>query len=502
MKKFFRPESVVFLTIWVLLILFGRVNLFRDPGTLWHTVLGRQILASHLFPTADVYSFTLHGQPWLDHEWLMECLMALLYGGFGFDGLLLVTAAALAGFYTWIFSRLLRSGLGLPLASLLLALVLAASAHHFHVRPHVLSLIFLGLTFAWLGDFEAGRKNLRSLFWLWPLFIIWTNSHGAVLAGLGTLGLTLGGWTLLFWFRQDSPIKTLRDLLGLSLLLLGCILTTFLNPYGLELPKTLLSIVHSPVIPQIIQEHASLFREPGQNWATMAFGLFYLACLVGALPRRPRVTWLLPVVWLALACSRVRNAPLFALTAALALAEFLPQVRWARWLSDRGSVIFRLQPAGPPRPPRDLKAWLVPGTAVLLTVLVSLTSLNFTSHGLTRLDPRHWPVELLPDLKRYEETHPPGTPIMNDMLFGGFLIFYTPRLQVFVDDRCDLYGDQFLLNYARNDPGFIAGWINRSGVRMALTVPGSDLDNYFQRAAGWHLVKRTAAAALYRRDGA
>ena len=77
----------------------------------------------------------------------------------------------------------------------------------------------------------------------------------------------------------------------------------------------------------------------------MALGLFYLACLVGALPR-PRVTWLLPVVWLALACSRVRNAPLFALTAALALAEFLPQVRWARWLSDRGSVIFRLQPAG------------------------------------------------------------------------------------------------------------------------------------------------------------
>ena len=107
-----------------------------------------------------------------------------------------LTAAALAGFYTWIFSRLWRSGLGLPLASLLLALVLAASTHHFHVRPHVLSLIFLGLTFAWLVDFEAGRRSLRSLFWLWPLFLIWTNSHGGVLGGLGTLGLTLGGWTL------------------------------------------------------------------------------------------------------------------------------------------------------------------------------------------------------------------------------------------------------------------------------------------------------------------
>jgi hypothetical protein len=166
MKKFCRPESVVFLSIWVSLILFGRVNLFRDPGTFWHTVVGRQILASHHFPTADIYSFTFHGQPWISHEWLMECLMGLVYAGFGFDGLLCLTAAALAGFYTWVFSRLWRSGLGLPLASLLLALVLAASAHDFHVRPQVLSLIFLGLTFAWLGDFEAGRKSRRSLFWL------------------------------------------------------------------------------------------------------------------------------------------------------------------------------------------------------------------------------------------------------------------------------------------------------------------------------------------------
>ncbi|MFI5331794.1 MAG: hypothetical protein ACHQ2F_12300 [Desulfobaccales bacterium] len=501
MKKFFRPESVVFLAIWVLLILFGRVNLFRDPGTFWHTVVGRQILASHHFPTVDIYSFTFHGLPWTAHEWLPECLMGLVYGGFGFDGLLCLTAAALAGFYAWVFSRLWRSGLGLPLASLLLALVLAASAHHFHVRPHILSIIFLGLTFAWLGDFEAGRRSRRSLFWLWPLFLIWTNSHGGVLGGLGTLGLTVGGWTLWRLFRQDSPLQTSRDLVSLGLLLLGCLLTVFLTPYGAELPKTWLAILRSPVVPQVIQEHISLFKEPGQHWATLALGLCYLACLV-TLPRRPRVTWLLPVVWLALACSRVRNTPLFAVTAALALAEFLPQVRWVRRLNARGSVIFRLQPAGQPRPPLEVQAWLVPGAAVLLTVMVSLASFNTTGQGLARLDPRHWPVELLPDLQRYEETQPRGTPIMNDMLFGGFLIFHTPGLQVFVDDRCEVYGDQFLLNYARNDRTFIANWIDRSGARVALTIPGSDLDKYFQGAAGWHPVKQTAAATLYRRNGA
>jgi hypothetical protein len=501
MKKFFRAESLGFLAIWLLLILFGRSLLFQDPGTFWHLVVGQQILASHHFPSTDIYSFTFYGHPWLANQWLMEGLMAFIYGRFGFDGLLVMTTAALAGLYTWLLARLLRAGLSVPLAALVLALVLAASSHHFHVRPHILSILFLAFTYARLCDYEAGRLQLRGLFWLWPLFIIWTNSHGAVLGGLGTLGLTLGGWTLARLLRQDSPIKTTKDLVALGVLLLGCILTAFLNPYGAELPKIWFTIVDSPAVAQLIHEHASLFREFWKNWPITAMGLFYLACLLGTLPRRPRVTWLIPLVWLVLACSRIRNAPLFAVTAALALADFFPQVRWAGWLGNRGSVIFRAPPASPGPPRVGLKSLGVPGTVVLLTVMVSLVSLRLSGHGLTRLDPRHWPLELLPDLARYEQAQPAGAPIMNDMLFGGFLIFYTPRLRVFIDDRCELYGDEFLVNYYRAEPTFIDAWIKRSGAGVALTGPGSSLDIYFKNTAGWRLVRRTTAAALYRRDG-
>jgi hypothetical protein len=496
MKKFFTLASAAFLTIWIFLILFGRVNLFRDPGTFWHTVFGQQILTSHHLPTADTHSFTFFGHPWLDSEWLMECLMALIYGRFGFDGLLFATAAALAGLYAWIMSRLWRAGLSTPLAILVLALVFGAGSQNFHVRPHILSLIFLAITFALLCDYEAGHLKRRGLFWLWPLFIIWSNSHGAVLGGLGTLGLTVGGWTLAYFLRQDSPVKGPKDLVALLGLLLGCILTLLLTPYGAELPLTLITIVNSPVIPQIIQEHASIFREFWKNWTITVLGLFYLACFLGTLPRRPRVTWLLPLVWLVLACSRVRNAPLFAVIAALALAEFFPYVRWASWLSERGSVIFR-RPARPAPRPLSLKPWLVPGAAIWLTLVASLASWHFSGQGLTRFDRRHWPVEVLPELTRYAASHPAGTPIMNDMLFGGYLIFYTPRLHIFVDDRCDLYGDKFLLQYVRAQPAFLDGWVRRSGARAALTEPGSSLDNYFKHQAGWRLEKRTAAADWY-----
>ncbi len=410
MRRLFKEETVFFLIIWILLIYVGRSALFRDPGTFWHITVGQHILGSHHFMTTDIFSFTFLGKPWIASSWLIECLMALIYTHFGFDGLLIITTATLACLYTWLLSRLLGSGLHILLAGLIVALFIAASSHHFHVRPHIISIAFLALTFAWLCDYESGRIKLRGLFWLWPLFIIWTNSHGAVLAGLGTLGLTLGGWTLARLFGQDSPVKTFKDFLALGALLLGCILTIFLNPYGLELPRNWFAVVTSSVIPQVMQEHASLFREPGKNWPIFAAGLFFLACLLGTLPRRPRVTWLIPLVWLVLACSRVRNAPLFAVTAILALAEFMPQVRWVKWLSDRGSVTFRLQPSSQAAPRLALRFWLVPGAIMLLTVMVSLASLQLTGRSLTRLDSRHWPVELLPELTRYERAHPWAPP--------------------------------------------------------------------------------------------
>jgi hypothetical protein len=42
--------------------------------------------------------------------------------------------------------------------------------------------------------------------------------------------------------------------------------------------------------------------------------------------------------------------------------------------------------------------------------------------------------------RTYEGEHPDGTPIFNEVLFGGFLIYLTLGLRVFIDDRCELYG--------------------------------------------------------------
>jgi hypothetical protein len=112
------------------------------------------------------------------------------------------------------------------------------------------------------------------------------------------------------------------------------------------------------------------------------------------------------------------------------------------------------------------------------------------------------PVGLLPDLRAYERARPAGTPIFNEMHYSGFLIYSTPRLRVFIDDRCELYGDRGLLDYhdaMLRNPSRLDGWAREYGFDAALTQNGSEFDRHLASAKGWTLVKRAAKASFYRR---
>jgi hypothetical protein len=501
MKQFLAKETLVFMAIWVLLLAFGRQGLFKDPGTFWHLAIGQRILVTQQAPTGDSFSFTCAGHAWTDGQWLAECLMALIYRVAGFDGLLIITSAILALLFTWLYRRLLKAGLHFLMAGLILAMTLGASTLHFHARPNIVTIILMALSFGWLCDFETRRAAGRKLLWLIPVFVIWTNSHGGVIGGLATFLITLGGWTILWLNHGESPLETFPEVLYLWGLLLACGLTILVNPYGVELPRSWLAIMNSPVISAKIKEHAPLVQSQG-SVLVIAFGVFYLGALLGTLPQRPRVTWLIPLVWFALAWSRVRHAPLFAVTAAVALADIFPRVRWARWLAARGHETFVAAPAAAERHNLTLKQLSLPVLAVcVLLTYVGLEKSISPAQGDTfvRLDPGYWPVGLLPELQDVARSRTEGSRIFNDMRMGGFLIFYAPQLRVFIDDRCELYGDDFLLA-AMEAPGqVIEDWSRQYHFNLALTERGSQYHTYLRSAPHWQLVKETAAGSLYRK---
>lgn len=510
LAPFWKPQTGIFLCLWLALMAVGQSRLLRDPGTFWHTEVGRRMLTSGHLVYVDPFGFAPPDQPWIPHQWLGECLMALIHGIAGLDSLLLATATILACLYTWLAGRLMSRGLHWSLAVAIMLLVIAASSHHFHIRSHIATIAFMGVTFAFLCDFEAGRIGLRRLVWLVPLYLFWTSVHGGMVGGLATMGLALGGWTVFRLLRLDSPVRSVKDFLLLAGLIALCAATAVVNPYGTALPRIWQKImVDSPVLPQIIQEHAplALWDSAGQvkpeSWMILLLAGVYLFGLAG-ITRLPRVTWLLPLAWLYLSLGRIRHAPLFAITAGLAFAEILPHTRWMARLARSGSDLF--QPvADDARPKWDWRPLLLPVLAVLLALTFEIAEVKVPVVGSDWAHPDTdiWPEpELVARLKQIEASEPPGTPIFNDLNYGGFLMYEMPGLRIFIDDRCELYGDARLVEYHnaefQDTTACMARWQKAHPFHLALVHAGSGYDRWFQSAPGWHLEIRTPTAALYR----
>jgi hypothetical protein len=493
----------IFLALWTLLLLGGRSRLFRDPGTFWHTRVGELLLLSD-WRRGDPFSYTFADHDWIPHQWLGEILLFRLERAGGLDAQLAAAAALLAALYGWVAHRLMRSGLHWSLAACLVVLALGAGSANFHVRPHLATMVGFAVTLAALLDCDAQRFPAARLFWLVPLYALWANIHGGMIGGLATMVLALLGWTVV---RLASPAPSdpdapqplaWRDLALLGGVVAACGLTSLVNPYGVELPRAWLAILGSPLLPTIIQEHAPIDPARPDGMVVIALFAIYVAVLAGVPVRRWRVSWLLAAAWFLLACRSLRHGPLFGLAATLTIAEAFPLSRWADLVVRRGSDLFT------PPSPDDARRFPSPGFTALVAfpMLFGLGWLaaSLTPGGLACLDPDHWPVGIESDLRAI----PNGERLFNDLNFGGFVIGFVPQRKVFIDDRCELYGDEFLRDYAhaeRQAPERLDAWQREYDFRWALTRTGGPFDRHLRRqGSGWSVVRERGPATLFVRD--
>ncbi|QDU22471.1 hypothetical protein [Urbifossiella limnaea] len=485
------PGAVAFVALFVLLLAAGRSSFFRDPGTFWHVTTGDRILADG-FLRADPYTFTFGGTWWVPYQWLGEVAMALAHRCGGFDLLLVGACAMLAGTFAVLYARLHGTGLNPAAAGVVLLIGLAAAASHFHVRPHLATIAGMTGTMLLLVAVDGGRAPVRRLLWLVPAFVLWTNVHGGVLAGMGTVGLTVAGWLTLAVIGR-GPLRSRRDAVLACAAAAGCVLSALVNPYGLDLLKTWHVIMGEPALKAIVQEHSALDPAAPYAWPVFALAAVYLAVLAGVHRGELRVSWFLPAVWFVLTLDRVRHAPLFAVAGLVVVAAAWPHTRWAAWLAEHRPDVYR---------PRDggTGFWRNVWLPAVLVIAVALVPIRWA-----RLDPAHWPVELLPELREFEPRSPADPHrIFNGYIDGGFVIYHAPGYKVFVDDRCEVFGGDWLLAFVRADSegtaDAMAGWEERYGrFDFALVRAGTGFEAYVRTAPGWELVKRTDVASFYRR---
>ncbi len=483
-------------TLFYSLFLFGGYrSFFHDSDAGWHIRTGELILRAGALPHTDPFSFTQAGTPWFAWEWLADAAVGFIHRGAGLAGVALFYSAALAA-GVWLWFRLnWAAGGSFLLAALFAVPMLSTTNLHWLARPHLLSWIFLLLTFRF-----AIRPRFTPLAFLMIAAVscFWANVHASFLMGPAFLftyavGTALSG----FVFAGDASADRSQ---ARNFLLAAAVafLATLLNPYGIGLHRHVMAyLMDSALLDRVGEFQSFNFHLAGSGQILLALAIAAVGGVL-SLARRDLGSFLQIAILLALALRSARALPLVALLALpLANGAITQALRSAQGLTSsfrnflQGALNYSDRLRAIDRASSGL-VW-VP----LLLLLAAFTLRIPAVAANTGFPPAEFPVAASSAVAKL----PSDARILSSDKFGGYLIYrFAGNRKVFFDGRSDLYGAEFLSRYG-DLTQLRPGWqstLDRFHFTHALLPANAPLIGALE-SAGWICIYRDPVASLLAR---
>jgi hypothetical protein len=429
-------------------------------------------------PRTDMYSFSVPGHPWINHEWLAELPYYFAWRALG-----------LTGVYAIMFSVVILIFLGI------LYLCYVETGHFKASIVAISLLIFLGsvsfgprtILFGYtylvilLIVLQRFRQQGKAPLWSIPLlFCLWANTHGSWLIGfiiftiVIAAGFFRGEWGLV---HAQSWTPTQRSkLFATWAASMGAL---FANPFGARLV----------FYPFDLAFRQKLNIEHVAEWVSVNFHdlrgkvvlLVLIVLLISTLLRRRRWTLAeLALVLFALysGLTYVRFLFLLAIVIAPVLAksfEFVPVYR------------------------REIDTPLL-NTGVIILIIAGMVHFWPREAQLQQWVSEQYPAPAV----AYLEAHPPSGRMLNFYLWGGYLNWRNSSFKVFLDSRVDIFeysgvlGD-YLDLLSLKDPKVV---LDKYKVDSVLFPVGEPLTYVLQHDPEWRVVYKDDLSVVLERSGA
>jgi hypothetical protein len=478
-ERFFRAVSFhVVLTLIIVTLVFALSRKgISDPDIWWHLHNADYLVQQHSLPRADMYSFTVPGHPWINHEWLAELPYYFGWRVLGLSGIHAVMFAILTLIFLGVLYLCYRET-GHYKASIV-ATCFAVFLGSISFGPRTILFGYADLVLLLIVLQRFRQKGHAPLWLIPPLFCLWANTHGSWLIGMMIFsavigaGLFRGEWGFITAEPWTSSQRN-RLLLTWS----ASLAALFVNPFGARLVFYPLDLAFRQ---KLNIEHVA-------EWVSVNFH-----------DLRGKIVLVLLMVLLVSALLRARRWTLAEL--GLVLFALYSGLTYIRFLFLLGIVIAPVLAKTFDFVPRYRREMDTPVTNFFVIVLLIAAVAHYWPREarLQALIGEQYPAEAV----SYLQAHPPSGRVLNFYLWGGYLNWRDPSVKVFIDSRVDIFEyagvlRDFLDLLALHDPQPI---LDKYQIRYVLFPSGEPLTYLLQHDPKWKVLYRDKISVLLERGG-
>jgi hypothetical protein len=476
-KKFgvvFSFLSVLAVVIVTLEFMLARTGM-DDPDIWWHLRDAEYLFQHHQLPRFDMYSFTVAGHPWINHEWLAEIPFYLAWQAWGLMGLKTLEILLLQLIFAGLLYLCWKESANFKAAFVACAFCSFLASASFGPRTILFGYACLVILLIILQRF---RLRGNAPLWVIPLlFCLWINTHGSWLIGMICFSVIIvAGLVKGTWGRITAEPWTDAQRRQLVMTWLASVIALFINPFGFRLVlypfdlafRQTLNIAH-------IAEWVPVNLRDTHGRLAM---VLVLALLLSALLRNRRLALsglLLALFGLYCGLSYVRFLFLLAVLVSPLLAkilDFLPLYK-----------------------PKLEVPWL---NAFAILLMISAMFYYWPhSSALQGSIEKKYPVGALAFLK----AHPPQGPVLNFYTWGGYMEWNDRDIPVFIDGRADIFEYagvfQDYIDVLGDDHA--KRTLDKYKIQYVLFPPDQAITYALEHDAGWRTLYRDEVGVLLER---